>query len=115
MLLLVKGGADEGGEKEVVDDEGHAIADMVGMDESAAEWMTGQDLEEDPDPDGEAGWMEPSEGSCGAVPTFRGARPSGASRRGRKVVVVCEQTDKSVLMTEARCSCGYLHTEGYPC
>ena len=31
------------------------------------------------------------------------------------VEVVCEQTDKGVMMMEARCSCGYLHTKGYPC
>jgi hypothetical protein len=31
------------------------------------------------------------------------------------VAVVCEQTDKGVLMKEASCSCGYLHTKGYPC
>lgn len=31
------------------------------------------------------------------------------------VDVVCEKTNTGVMMTESRCSCGYLHAKGYPC
>jgi hypothetical protein len=113
VLPLVEGGAGGDGEKVVVDDDGRGIADMVGLNESAAEWMSGLDHEEETD--AVSGSIEGTVGLGGAVPAFRGAGPSGPSRRGRVVEVVCEQTEKGVIMMEARCSCGYLHTKGYPC
>ena len=115
VLPLMEGGAGGGGEKKVVDDDGRGIGDMVGMDELAAEWMRGPDYEEETD--AETGTMEASVVLGDAVPAFRGAGPSGPrpSRGGRVVGVKCEETDKGVRMTEARCSCGYLHTKGYPC